>query len=695
MATWNLSFVSVKGNEYTVTIGGMSATKTLVPADAPLSTLASTSENPFEPIRGGTGYLRVIGNITEFDELFLSTPNAHKVRVYKYDEDEDTDVLVWSGFIKSEAYTLANSASKQVIEIPLIDTISVLSDIRMPSTWEWKPTGLGTLLQRMVQLAGGDIDKILVPSNNRPPGVFKQTIRPQNWVEVVEDPDLTGSYYRYKSLADILTDMAIAYGWSVRQDGTTWICAAGDRETLYAEYNVMDLTDDVPSAQALGVVAITEADIRGDLVGQSTISTRQGVASVNVENQPGKPVKELYTLDLSDYYYLGRGKSVLSTGSHVGLLGYYFGNNAPMLTCENSTNVGPLFAKFDAYRRGVIAENGEYNIGFGLEEIIWTKNGDYEKHVGISISPQVRTNHGDWYATIRPRWKINTTNDDVFLNISGLLKVVYNWEGGFVAPASDDNLIIRLRIGNKYLHINGAVLEWIESPSHCWLHVDAATGKISKFTFNEDYTYWEWPLEEDPEGALYLLPVGAYGDLEIQIELPTEYTAETAPVGYMLENFRVALYYMVSLNQQNLDGKANKYTKLIADNRDEYKIGGNLTVARGNQHGAGCITDEAIDVTPQIDPEAAMPYTPQYEYHNLTSLDITGNTPEVSLGNRIVAQMSTPYRLIKFSSKEKYVPHHVFQIGGNMYATMGCSHDWHREVYTYNVVQVKGLILNT
>lgn len=689
MATWNLSFVSVKGNEYTVTIGGMSATKTLVPADAPLSTLASTSENPFEPIRGGTGYLRVIGNITEFDELFLSTPNAHKVRVYKYDDEEDTDVLVWSGFIKSEAYTLTNSASKQVIEIPLIDTISVLSDIRMPSTWDWKPTAVGTLLQRMVQLAGGDIDKILVPSDNRPPSIFQHTIRPQNWVEVAEEPDVTGSYYRYKTLADMLTDMAIAYGWSVRQDGTTWILAAGDRETLYALYNTADIMNDNPSATALGIGPLTEADIRGDLVGQSTISTRQGVASVTVENQPGKPVKELFALDLSEFDFLGRGKGVLSSGNHASLIGYYFGEDAPMLVCENSTANGPLFAKFDAYRRGTIGETAEYNIGSGLEELIWQADGgSQEKHVGITFSPTADgQTHGDWWTTFSPRWKINTTEDNVYLDISGILKMVYHWADGFTAPSSNETLVVRVRVGNKYL-VQGQ--EWTEYPANNYLICEGGTGKILRWIVQDTYTL-DYPLQDVPSGALLLLPSGAYGDFEIKIKLPIS----GGEVGSILESFRIALFYTHTLNQKNLDGVANKFVKLIADNRDDYKIGGNLTVARGNQHGAGCITSEPYDVQiPPYGPEDPQPYTPQYEYRNLTTLDITGNTPEVSLGNRIAAQMSTPYRLMKFSSTEKYEGQHLITIGGNTYATMGCSHDWHREVYTYNMVQVKGVINN-
>ena len=158
-----MNFTSVKGNEYTVTILGMSESKALVPADTPLTTSPSTSEDPFEPVRGGTGYIRVIGNITEFDELFLSTPLAHKVRIYRYDDDLDANILEWSGFIKCEAYTLSNTATKQVIEIPLIDTLSVLSDIKMPSTWSWAPTALGTILKRIITLSGGDITDVILP----------------------------------------------------------------------------------------------------------------------------------------------------------------------------------------------------------------------------------------------------------------------------------------------------------------------------------------------------------------------------------------------------------------------------------------------------------------------------------------------------------------------------------------------------
>lgn len=684
MANWSMNFTSVKGNEYTVTILGMSESKALVPADTPLTTSPSTSEDPFEPVRGGTGYIRVIGNITEFDELFLSTPLAHKVRVYRYDDDLDANILEWSGFIKCEAYTLSNTATKQVIEIPLIDTLSVLSDIKMPSTWSWAPTALGTILKRIITLSGGDITDVILPHDTLYSTILKHTIRPQNWVEVVEDPDINGSYYRYKTLADIMKDIAIAYGWSIQQDGTFWVMAASDRSIHYDRIPVEDLEEDNPRHPAGGSQVIEEQWLRDELIGQSKISMRQGIASVTVENSPGDPVKDLFRLDLDKFVFVGRSKGVISTGNHPSLVGYYFGEDAPMLACENSTNKGPLMAKFDAYRVGTIAETDEYNIGSGLEELIWKADGvDEEKHVGITFSPAANgQSHGDWFTTITPRWKINTTESNVYLDISGMLKMVYHWADGFVAPTGNKLLVVQLRVGDKWL---AQGQEWRDTPLSNYLVCDANTGKISRWIVQDEYTI-DYPLTDYAAGALLLLPSGAYGDISLKIKLPVS----GGEVGSILESFQMSLFYTYPLNAANLDGKANKYIKLIGDNRNDYKIGGNLTIAQGNQHGAGCITSEPYDIqVPEPGPDDLIPWSPQYEYRNLTSLDSTGKRPEVLLGERITAQLSTPYRFMRLDLTERYFAQDRFIIGGNTYTPMGVGKDWQKERYNYSLMQIK------
>lgn len=699
MGTWTMTFEGVSGNTTYVSIGNMSENKFLVPADDPVTLYASSSDNPFEPVRGGTGYLRAIGSIADFNELYTSTPNSHPVLIY-YTDDEDEDHVIWRGCVKAEAYTLPMTQTKQVIEIPIIDTVSMLSDIKIDSNWGMGYISLAQLLYNIMMATDDRLTAILLPATSAPLTVLKHTLQMCNWVEIADDKNVATNYYRYKPLADIMADVCTAYGWSLWQRGDEWVFGR-ENTSAYSRVPVGELLNTSP---AYTVTFSQDHDIE-DLTlagGQHSVSSRQGASNITVENNPGKFTGTLFSLDLSKAAAEATGKGVLNSSPHIGFVEFYFGTTAKMLGYAGQRpSIGPVFDKFEAYRRGLISNQADtYNPGAGLEDIILADaDGHGDEHTGIGFSPHGQSDPGN-YIEINTLQAVNVADDTCYLSISGLTKAVYDWASGFENPHSNFHYKIAVNIGNLWLtnfndlelNVEGWWMELGHGPynPYTWIYT-ADNGQFSHFSNMTDPDFQRSPFMEQTTGALVKLPGGATGTIKVRIYVPSNIT-NSGLVACILENLRISVFRTFALHKENLEGENNKFIAGTGGGYGDYKISGNLTCRSGNQYGTGVILSEKYEEVRQKpqdwvgDWEAVYPIV---HYDPVSSLDSTGYTPEVSLGNRIIRLMSSPYWIGKTSMINTLGPFDTIDIGQRTYIITGYDYDVKKEVYTYHLLQQK------
>ena len=666
MAYWTYSFQDANDDSVIVSIGGMSVAKQLTPSDAPFTTSADTSDDPFKPLRGGSGYIRVLGKIADFAPLFEDTAINHKVTV------SSEGGRHWRGCLKAEAYSMGEQNSLQSIEIPVIDTVSMLSCIRMPADWSWAPTRLGDILYNIIDELDAGITDLIFPARTLPATILNHYIRPERWITDSKEADSSGNHLQYETLDVLMKDICIAYGWCLRQHDTSWFFESmSDNGSTYYRVPVAQLLQSQPTTTTLTVSNVTSSSLNS-ASSNNSISIHQGAKCVTIKNNPGTVVKDLFSIDLSDVACRQINSGILSASPHAGIFAYDFGKEADMLTRDQAVSYAPLWNKFNQYYLGNIAETDVEAPGIALESIDYT-NDNTESTItkGLSLSPC--DNGTTLIATIAPRWKVNTIDDTCYINCQGTLKVLYHWADGFVAPNSSITLAVAISVGNKYL---AQGQQWVNNETYNFFVFEAHTGKLTSFINQPAYRV-KYPLKEYAHGAIYKFPGAMHGDLTVKIKCPVQ-SASNPVVGYIIEDFSIELFHAFTLNGKDRDGKDNKFTQYIGDNEQDYTLSGSLTTRQGDQRGAGVILD-----APMTDNEGNV------EYPAVSTCDTSGLTPEASYGQRIVSQISTPYRIIKATVTDEILPWQSVSISSHVFKVAGESRDWHTKKNTLQLIEIK------
>lgn len=137
--SYYLQFDSIDGNLYEVQIytpDNRGYTRQLTPAANPFETAEDDDSDLFTPMRGQTGYLRIVTNDTSLLEQLMPTNNMeHRVKVLRLDPTtKDEEETVWQGWMQAECYEQPWGTYARQIEIPLRSMIGSLQDQTITNT---------------------------------------------------------------------------------------------------------------------------------------------------------------------------------------------------------------------------------------------------------------------------------------------------------------------------------------------------------------------------------------------------------------------------------------------------------------------------------------------------------------------------------------------------------------------------------
>ena len=667
MAEWTLTFTSRSGQTVSVGIRGMEQAKTLTPAEDPFSVTADNSEDPFKPIRSSSGYIRVLALIGELDEVFTSLPSTHPVTA------RVGNATVWCGFVKGEAYTQGYEGGKITVEIPVVDALTYLEGEYMPNTWN-TPVTLGELLNLIVWQFNLNVAEFVFPERTHPNNVLRHYIQPQRWIKELKEANTEGEYFETDTVSKVLTDICVAYGWSLRQEGVTWYFMSIDDGGAY--YHSVQVNHQEPIPDTFPELLVSE--FTGVLPSGTdhSLSIYQGYRSVTVSNDPGKEVTTLYELNLEDIAASTQRQGVLNQSPHTALVEFDYGRVHDTATCNfYGCDASPLMTKFTTYKNGG-AEYTHTPSGSSIEAVQLIRSGDTPTtHVGFSLMPG-STNKA---ITIAPRWTINTINESYYLNVKATLLKIKSWAEAFDSPLVYDNggnsdlIHVKIKFGNEYLQVTGI---WDYMEQSTILYFDENGHGATRFA-NLDYTV-NSPLRKYAHGALVKLPSGHIGDkLTLEFSVPSNYSNV---VGYFLEGLSVELFHEMPYRFVDREGKENTETQFICGgNKEDYSISGGLTCRKGMQRGYGCVLGEPI-----IDQEEVT------DYPYLTSLEGSGKNPEKALCDRLKKFFKSPYRKLDIGVRGNVPkPYQWVVIDDIYYFCVGVSTNYKDETKTIHLIEWK------
>ena len=224
-----IPFVDIDGNEWKITIQSPNGDTPMDPiqlvgAANPIEWMGVGDEDQTNVVLGSTGTLRLVctdATKNEFVQgaLFPEAINERKVIVTR--KTNNTDVLIWQGFIKPEQYTQDWDRPPYEIELPIVSPIAASEYFTMPDyNSVVEKSTIADLLWYVFYLLGCDIHNLIT---NKP--VYEdfngntqtdENDRPLHWTQGVASCyffyDFEGDGIKPKTLKEVLETICYPYG---------------------------------------------------------------------------------------------------------------------------------------------------------------------------------------------------------------------------------------------------------------------------------------------------------------------------------------------------------------------------------------------------------------------------------------------------------------------------------------------------
>lgn len=609
---WIIPFKSINGHDCEIVIGTTgSSDVTLTAGPDPFVIQGDSDPDFFSPIRTQTGTIKVVGVSTDFDDLMNATTPLDRP-VYFYVDD----VLQWVGFMECESFAQEWSSVQHEVSISVKSPLETLKGI-YPNTSTHGYATIGVLLYEMVMSLGGTTFVADMYFTSRTPAAtaLARIINRDNWIELLDEQDVDSSWFSAASYYDILEDLCKAHGWQLQECGTRWIFSSHDYDHVYYQVTTSNLISSSITATLVDASQLAFSDFTWYGT-ENTVSILQGKRSVTVTGNTNEAEENVWSLefeklnvgtysyntyrDSSGTYYLYHvpytaGDDIEISVRNTQSLKYSFINAAAV--------EGSSFERADILQRS--SDSG------------WPSLTDYVSLCPASISSSEEA------ITITPRAVITTPCDNRYLMLKTKASKWAAYADGIASIESSDSFAVNISIkfGSQYWQSDGT-----------W----AATEELLSCTIEEGGVTWippsrtnfrwpSYPRTSLADGSFISLPEGTSGTVEIKIYQPDTTMDGWADVyAILFSSIDIELIDVVLEGEAETDSGQNTERAYIGNGfSEDYSIEANLTCGSGAQYGSGVILEDSDG------------------YTRATTLDVTGNTPELSLCNRLQAYYSS------------------------------------------------------
>lgn len=266
---WQVPFAGIDGGQYRVNIledGYTGSIVTLTGGAQPFVTQENADEDVFTPLRGQTGFVRVVTSDLTLMEQIMPTNNTEKLVELRYGAN---DTLMWRGFLQSQAFTQPWDNNLRMLEFPVNSVLAALEDVEMSSSMSAERGQLWPVLVEAMNALKVEPSQVVIASSESTIGTMMQHYVKYGLFFIPEDIDNQGDTVVEQfsnSFYDILTAIASLHGVVLREQG----------DTLY----IMDyLSKPLGTSGALRMATFLWSDIEN---GTYVTSATTQVASVDM-----------------------------------------------------------------------------------------------------------------------------------------------------------------------------------------------------------------------------------------------------------------------------------------------------------------------------------------------------------------------------------------------------------------------------
>lgn len=322
MANWTFTIVSQVGTAYTVSIGGMSAAKTLKGSAVPITIDEDDSDDFFTPVRTQSGVLK-FWDETGILWKQLNPAQSKSLPVTITKSSGGSTVTVWRGYVQGQTFSGEFPAFPTTHSIPVICPLGVLEGIKFNPAWPSNGiTNIAWALQYILTQAGFSWANLYFPGNT---GNVTQRLRAR--YDIRNFMDAVAETPKYNCL-EVLNEICKYFGWQCRTQGEDiYFTSFADSIMRNAGYAVATWTDLTTLAggttETLDETSLSFIDLEpedpltyADTTGEELLTQGWGSASVEADINAADNIVEIPTEALTeatrfnnvtDQYYLNPG----------------------------------------------------------------------------------------------------------------------------------------------------------------------------------------------------------------------------------------------------------------------------------------------------------------------------------------------------------------------------------------------------
>lgn len=250
---WQVTFAGYDGGQYRANILEQDYSGSVVQltgAAHPFVTQENASEDVFTPIRGQTGYLRIVTEELSLMEQIMPATNTEKMVELRYGSG---DTLMWRGFLQAQAFTQPWDNNTRQLEFPLKSVLAALEDVQMDSSISSERGMLWPILVSAMEALDAEPEQVVMATaESTIGGMMQQLVKYELFFssEEINNEGITTTEQISHSYYDVLASIATLHGVTFREKG----------DSIY----IMDyLSKPLAAAGTLSIATFAWSDLTG------------------------------------------------------------------------------------------------------------------------------------------------------------------------------------------------------------------------------------------------------------------------------------------------------------------------------------------------------------------------------------------------------------------------------------------------